>query len=69
MYPSPLFGGWGRVLSDWEIGNRSAVGATAAANSRVVTAPEGSFNVDWPIGVKIRLAGSGCAGNDICTVA
>ena len=69
-YPSAVFAGWGTAFSDWEISNRSAArGASAAANSRIVTATPGSFNVDWPSGVKIRLPGSGCPGGDVCTVA
>jgi hypothetical protein len=69
-FPSPIFGGWGRAFSTWEISNKSAPnGASANAGSNVVTAGGGSFNVDWASGVKIKITGSGCNGNDVCTIA
>lgn len=70
IYPQAMFGGWGRVFSNWEIANRSAPsGASALAGSQSITAAAGAFNVDWPAGVKLKLEGSGCNGNDVCTVA
>lgn len=69
-FPSPMFAGWGRAFSDWDISNKSGPnGINANAGSRTVTAPTASFNVDWPAGVKIKITGSGCNGNDVCTLA
>ncbi len=69
-FPSPMFAGWGRAFSDWDIANKGAQnGGNANAGSRIFTAPVSSFNIDWAAGVKIKIAGSGCNGNDVCTIA
>jgi hypothetical protein len=69
-YPTPIFAGWGAEFSDWGISNRSSSsGATGSAGSTIIQAPTASFSIDWPSGAKIKITGSGCNGNDVCTVA
>lgn len=68
-FPSSPFAGWGRGFSAWDINNRSGTGASTIGGSNSVVAGLGSFNVDWHSGIKFLIHGSGCNGNDVCTVA